>query len=524
MLKPIAVVMCLSVCGAATAEAPRSDISWLTESLTRETVPDTLPRFGSGPVSDAVVPFPESQIETSDLNRTIYDGIGTVPPDSLSLPDAIWGNVSALRARRIVQSVALSGPPAMRSFARDLMLTRTEPPPGAGPSNALLLARIDRLMDAGMLAEAEALLQRGDAGDPDLFRRLFDIGLLTGRADQVCERLRTSPTLSPSLKARVFCLARTGDWEAAALTLRLGQDLGSLSDRDVELLERFLDPQLFEGQPFEDLRGQLTTLDFFLIEAAGASVPAARLPLAFNHLDIAESEPLRARTLALEKLVRGQAVGPEALFAAFRAAKPAASGGVWDHMAAVQDLDRAFAIGAPEGVGPALVTADRIFADLGLRFALAQEYARQLAALDPASLPDNRSRRRAGHLLILAGEGAAARSFLDLNPDGYDDLLMALAERAETLPDCVSPSPLKVAIMNGFSDLPTEDETARRLLDRIAAGNLAPALFEIERLLAPGAEVDPGDLEAALRGLRAAGQDDLARRVALETILLLPEA
>ena len=73
------------------------------------------------------------------------------------------------------------------------------------------------------------------------------MALLTGEEDTACNVLKTAPGLAPTLMTRVFCLARAGDWNAAALTLRTAEALGNTDATEDLLLSRFLDPDLFEG-------------------------------------------------------------------------------------------------------------------------------------------------------------------------------------------------------------------------------------------------------------------------------------
>ena len=112
----------------------------------------------------------------------------------------------------------------------------------------MLVARVDQLLGMGALEEAGALIDRAGPDTPELFRRWFDVGILLDRAQAPCAALRQNPALSPTLPARVFCLARGGDWNAAEITLTLGQQVGSIPADEQALLARFLDPELFEEE------------------------------------------------------------------------------------------------------------------------------------------------------------------------------------------------------------------------------------------------------------------------------------
>jgi hypothetical protein len=55
------------------------------------------------------------------------------------------------------------------------------------------------------------------------------VTLLTGTEHDACAILRSQPALAPTLPARVFCLARNGDWNAAVLTLNTARALGDVT-------------------------------------------------------------------------------------------------------------------------------------------------------------------------------------------------------------------------------------------------------------------------------------------------------
>lgn len=507
------------------ADTPRSAIPWLSDVLSEPVAPPegSFGPFAPGTVPRTIAPFAPTDIETSALDDPVRDGNGLLTPTQTGLPSDLWKGTSALRVRRLLETRRPSGVPAARDLFRTLLLARTEPPIGANPENRVLLARIDVLMDSGMLTEAEALLTSGALTDPALFRRAFDLGLLRGRADDLCARLRESPGLSPTLPARVYCLARLGDWPAASLTLNLGRDVGTITAAEEALLARFLDPQVYEGAPDVPLPTPLTTLDFILREAIALPRPTSALPLAFLAVDVAVGSPLKARLEALERLLREGAIPATQLFEAYRDGTPAASGGVWDRMAMVRDLDQAFATANTGAVMVQLPQADALFADLGLRKPFAQTYARQLAALPRETAPTD-ARRIVAELLLLAGEMQSAATWLPENNDAVGNFYRALAENRLRLPDTTNQSPVQGAVRQGLTAHSAPSEAATQIEARITAGQLGEALILILDLLSGGAEVDPGDLTDALYLLRTAGQEPAARQIAIETLLLLPRA
>ncbi|MHA3978722.1 hypothetical protein ACW9UR_13640 [Halovulum sp. GXIMD14794] len=526
MQRPLAAVLVLGLAAAGPALAqqadPRSAIPWLSDVI--NTGSDAgLPDLPGRPGLPTVRPFDPGEIEVHALDDLPRNGIGVLAPETAGLPRDLWGGASAQRVRRLISDYVPGGVPAARNLGHALLLVESEPPAGSGSDTRVLLARIDALMAAGRLDEAQQLVDAAGVTDPELFRRAFDIGLLTGQVDDDCERLRDSPALSPTLPARVYCLARLGDWSAAALTLSLAREVGGISPEQEMALAWFLDPPAFEGSPPPAAPEPLTTLDYVVREAVALPRPSHALPLAFIVPDASDDSPLKMRITARERLTREGAMAPARLFEAYRAGTPAASGGVWERAKAVQTLDRAFALGDPAEIAPALAEADLMLSDVGLRPALARTYARQLKAQQPADY-GAALRVEVGALLMLAGEHAAAGPWFPDSNDITSRYLLALASGVTDLPDTPALAPLKAAVSSGLTatEPPTEDALQiSRLIDR---GFIGEGLLRALALLEPGPEIDPGDLTAALYLLRAMGLEDVARQVAAETLLLLPQA
>ena len=74
--------------------------------------------------------------------------------------------------------------------------------------------------------QARALVEAGRAGRAGALPALVRRRPAARRSRRPCAALRQNPALSPTLPARVFCLARGGDWNAAEITLTLGRRWG----------------------------------------------------------------------------------------------------------------------------------------------------------------------------------------------------------------------------------------------------------------------------------------------------------
>ncbi len=515
----IRIIALLALAAPAVAEQPRSAIPWLSESLNAPTITESVqpePQLTG-------LANPRSEIVVTTLDAPSRDGVGLLKTAQTGLPANLWGRTSALRVRSLLADHPGTGVPSTRALFNALLLAEVTPPLGASGTNAVLLARIDRLLETGHLEQAEALIEAAGITDPELFRRAFDIGLLTDRSEPVCETLSQSPALSPTLPARIFCLARSGDWNAAALTLSTGEQTGDIPTVEADILFRFLDPQLFEDEPAPPEPDPLTTLDFVIRDAVALPRPEGRLPLAFYHLDLPSHQPIRARIEAGERLARKGAIPSGILFAAYRAGKPASSGGIWDHAAAVQALDKAIAAEDLSELGRAIIAADELFARINLRTTLAQQYAPELALLPKDALPAN-AREHVSALLLLAGNYTAANAMLANTNDPVEQFFRAITQPGTAFPESEALSPLKRAAARGLTRPDPPDPTSAFSTARLEEGYTGEGILAALNFLQAGAEIDPGDLEAGLFLLRQAGLSDWARRIATETLLLLPEA
>ncbi|QDL92914.1 hypothetical protein FDP22_14645 [Paroceanicella profunda] len=523
----------LCVAGMARAE-PRSAIPWLSDSLhaRRESmaVPSPVPGVpGSGapavPGAGAVSSLapgptaPDAAILVTPLGPPSQDGAGLLSSRTTGLPADLWGPTSVLRASALIEGLAGTGVPAAQDLFRTLLLATAAPPRGAGPEAVLLRSRIDRLMEMGALEEALELVTQANVTTPEFLLRRFDISLLTGQEEKACKLLLGRSDIKPTAAARIFCLARSDAWTDAVVSLAVARQAGDVSEAENALFSRFLDME--ETRPGERIAvpDQVSPLNYLMliaIGAGGAAVAETDLPVAFATLDLAPTAPPRARILAAEKLVASGGLSYPILFYAYRAETPAASGGVWSRSAAVQDLDAAIAAADGAALDAALPKADKLLTDMGLRVAFAREYAPLLAGLAPGLITD---RLRVCELLLLGGETTAARRWIPRSAPLPLRTALAVAD-GDAPPDTPDPGSLEAAVLRAFAPEAPEQPPYERLAAQLAEGRTGEALLQALSTLDARRGIDPSDLTAALRVIHDAGQDDAARDIAVELLLM----
>lgn len=488
----------------ARAEQPLSAIDWLSQSLV---TPVAQPKVAEPPVTKDALP---DQVTVQSLGLITTDSLGILPPAVTGLPQALWGPAKVADIAGLLAQDSAQDLPALQSLVMTMLLAEADPPVGTPPGETLFLARVDALMAMGALDQARALLDTaGAARSPEIFRRFFDVALLIGDEDRACAALKAAPGLAPALPTRIFCLAREGDFDTAELTLDTARALGTVSVDEAALLARFMDPSLDDEGITPIMPNPVTPLVFRIYEAIGEPLPDTSLPVAFTYADLSETAGWKAQLDAVERLARSGSVAPNLLLGLYTQQKPAASGGVWDRVAAFQALDNAITAHDQAAVENSLPKAWEMMKQGALEVPFATLYGLDLAGY------------------TLTGEAAAtARQVMLLSPD-YEKLtrtLLAsddegsflLAVARGQLTGAQPGSEMGRAITTAF----TQPEIPADLQALIDQGRLGETILMAVGRIHQG---EGGDLHAITEGLSvlvSLGLQDVARRTALQMLLL----
>ncbi len=491
---------------AANADEPLSAIDWLSQSVTTPSAPQVQPDPDAPAVTTGVVQEP---VAVTVIGAPSPDALGLLAPSVTGLPAALWGPGRSADIVAMIGGERVDSLPALRGLLLTLLLAEADPPADAGPGAALLTARIDKLLDMGALDQARALLDAAGSRDPDLFRRSFDVALLTGEEDRGCRIMVESPGLAPTFPARIFCLARSGDWNAAALTLRTGQALGYITEAEEALLSRFLDPDLFEGEAPLPAPSPVTPLAWRMFEAIGEPLSTTTLPIAFAHAELRPQAGWKSQVEAAERLARAGAISSNALLGLYTERRAAASGGVWDRVRAFQRFDAAMQSGERAAIEQSLPEIWALMTDAELEVPFADLYGRRLVAIPFEG--------EAARIVFVTGLLAPdfQRLAEDLKPQTpQEQFLVGLARGDVT--GLVPPDSLARAIAPAFISHAPGDDLARLLADNRKGEAILAAIEKIER----GVQGDLDGVTDGLALLRAVGLERAARRTALELLLL----
>ncbi len=490
---------------AASGQTTEIDTTGLPELGEPAWLSDAITRPHANIATDASTPA----IAVMSLDAIALEGVGLLPTSITGLPAGLWGASKTEDLATLMRSQPIQGLPAMQGFAQILALAELDPPMDAPPGGEeLLLARLDMLLARGALDPAQALMERAGPNDPAIFRRWFDVSLLTDRPDRACATMNANPSIAPTYPARIFCLARGGDWPSAALLLNTAEAVGQISEEEGDLIARFLDPELFEGEGPLPPDTTLTPLEFQMRMAIAERPYAAGLPLAFVHADLSVLAGWRAQLDAAERLTRSGAIAPQEWLAIYTAQAPSASGAVWERVGAVQAFDTALLAGDAARAAELLEPAWDAMTSAGLSVAFANIYGERLLRMplvDEAGV----LARRIG-LLSPVYEQVAQTAV----PQSADERFsFAIAQGLPPL--APGGNPTDAAIAAAFATTLPEHRYSLYL----EQNRLGEALLRATLVLGQGTP-DADDLTDALVLFRVVGLEDLARRTALQLHLL----
>ncbi len=488
---------------AAQTTEPLSAIDWLNDPAAL--LPGTV--LLEPPVTETGL---QPSVRVAPL-EALSPPLGLVDPSVTGLPVNLWRSSDPARLSELIAQVPVKSNPAMQKLLFTLLLTEARAPAGEATSDTLLFSRLDRLMQLGAADPVQSLVQlAGPTDSPPRFKRWFDATLLTGDEDRSCTALIAQPGLSRDYAAQIFCKARRGDWSSAALMLEAAHALEVLPPATLDLLDRFLSPEMFEGAAYLPQPDDPDPLTFRLFEAIGERLPTASLPRAFANADLRDVAGWKAQIEAAERLTRIGALTPNHLLGLYTERSPAASGAVWDRVAAVQKFETALNTGSPEAIAKSLPLVWKQMQSVGLEVPFAELFAERLMA---HTLPDADAENLRWRIVLLSDLYENAGGAVPQGP-ASNAFLAALARG--TPHQAPSPSPQADAIAEGFAWSAPIPSDIQIMLDQ---NRLGEAILEAMQMFAHGARGNLVDLTAAIAVFRRVGLEDTARRAALQLLI-----
>ncbi len=479
------------------------------EGMAQESAPvplaPTIPRVAPRKTNE--IRLIDELISVSPIDGVRIDAVGLFPAHTVSIDTDFWGQSTVEALAPLISRFDTNALASVKALKMRIILAELDPPQTRQDSSQILVARLDYLISAGALEQAEALLHLANASEPELYKRWFDVGLLSQRAERVCQATLRNMELAPSYAHRVFCLARDGRWFDAALTLKVAQTLELTDEADVELLQRFLDPELFNDAPPPLTSDRLTPLRFVLYEALGEPRAIGTLPLAYLHADLQNRVGWRDRLEATERLVQSQAFGPGMLDFLYTEAEPAASGGIWERVDTYQKLREALLNKDTSRLDEALENAIAVFGNTGLLYAI----AKQLAPYWDGVKLEAKSADLHFLLSAIAADGLSTPA----QPRAGSDYLVFISDILSDAAFSRPKTPLQSAIKRGLTEAHQTLDLNGYATDQHKGESVLRAL----ELLEISGTSNPANVELVLAVLSNAGLQRDARAIAVEILV-----
>lgn len=503
----------------AQSDAPLSVIDWLDAPAPLTVLPRA-PQDRPAPERNTREPAVSSdarppEITTRPLDAAAPRNVGLVPPAITGMQPDLWAGSDLDRLIGALERLPEPELPAANALLYTVLLAEAAAPDSADSADMhkLTLARANKLMALGAVDAALALVeQAGAATAPALFDLWMQLSLLAGTEDTPCGALSRAAYLTQDAGIRIFCAARAGDWDTAALTFGSAKALALLPRETLDVLDRFLNPDIFEDAAPLPMPRRTDPLTFRLFETIGEPLPTRPLPRAFAVADLRDITGWKSQLEAAERLTRTGALPDNRLLGLYTDRRPAASGGIWERVKAVQRFDAALTLETPQTIAETLPPAWREMRGAQLEVSFATLFHAQLAGIEldrtAATL-----RARIG-LLSPEYEEVALAMPADVNLGDHTDLIRAVA-RGEATANAPTQA-LPRAIHDAFS----APEPRAAWVEMAQNRQLGEALIETLGALHDGARGDSRSLREALGTLRRLGLEDTARRASLQILLL----
>ena len=317
-----------------------SAIDWLGEKINDPPDFYAFPREKNGKSEESNI-----EIKVDQLPGISKNSIGIFGGIRLGLPVNIWSGENETLIANEIRAISPSNLFRLNRFLKKVLLVEADPPvtnlKEKYSGKLFLRARISKLISMGALDDAEELLKSANPSrDPVLLDLWADVSFLTERLNEFCKTILKIHNGEMFPAYRVICLARSGDWNAAALTLATYSSMKKIETGLEILLINYLDHEAELEIKNKELCLKDIPVLVYLCNFSGIKPYENTLPIEFSYNNLSKGKSLRARINASEELVKSGALDPNILFANYKIKQASTSGGVWARVKLVQELDK----------------------------------------------------------------------------------------------------------------------------------------------------------------------------------------
>ena len=487
------------------AQQPLSAIDWLENTQPANTLPE--PNQATQPEIRGVV---RPDISVTPLDEVQSDSVGLLPSSVTGLPVSIWRNSQTRQLISQLERLSMSHNPAIQQLTFSLMLAEADAPSDSNGKFEFLAARVNTLIDYGAIDPALALVERAAPLPAPLVPLLFDLSLLTDALDPACDQVLQLGSAFNDDAARIYCIARKGDWLTAVLILETAEALDSLSPRMAALMHLFLETDIDDvlaanmPPPLDP-----SPLEFRIYEAIGEPLNPASLDRAYSVSQLSGENGWNSQLRAAERLAETGALSDNRLLGIYTSSEPSASGGVWERVRMMRTLENALKSNDSDQILTTFKTAKAEFDDAQLLAPFARLFMEQVVEkLGKTSLDQD--------ILETAFLTPNYESFASLVPkDATRELRFKAAIARGDLGDWIAGSDLEESLVQAFQD----PQIHHSIQDLLSQGRLGEVILTAIAQFDRGAAGDLNDLKEAISIFRYVGLEDTARRATLSYLL-----
>ena len=319
------------------ADEPMSAIDWLAKKINDPPVFYTYP--------SEIDENSNIEIEKMVLPNISKNSIGIYPSIKIGINSDIWKNNNEIEISTILKKIRISDLYYLNRFLKRILLIESDPPIIAVDkkfSGTLFLRqRILKLIQMGALDDAEALILDAEPiFDPNLTDLWSEISFLTYRFERFCKAILNGYHNSLDPAHKIICLARSGDWNAAALSLATYSSINEIDSDHEKLLINYLDHEAELEIINKDKCEENKSVIIYLCNFSNINMQFPNYGVKFLYNNLGRGKSIRSRIVASEELVKSGALNPNILFYTYKIKQPSTSGGVWARAKFVQELDK----------------------------------------------------------------------------------------------------------------------------------------------------------------------------------------
>ena len=319
------------------ADEPMSAIDWLAKKINDPPVFYTYP--------SEIDENSNIEIEKMVLPNISKNSIGIYPSIKIGINSDIWKNNNEIEISTILKKIRISDLYYLNRLLKRILLIESDPPiiaVGEKFSGTIFLRqRILKLIQMGALDDAEALILDSEPTfDPNLTDLWSEISFLTYRFERFCKAILNGYHNSLEPAHKIICLARSGDWNAAALSLATFSSINEIDSDHEKLLINYLDHEAELEIINKDKCEEDKSVIIYLCNFSNINTRIPSYGVKFLYNNLGRGKSIRSRIVASEELVKSGALNPNILFSTYKIKQPSASGGVWARAKFVQELDR----------------------------------------------------------------------------------------------------------------------------------------------------------------------------------------